>query len=105
MTTAVRRWIGPRTVRRTRTDHRGHVHPAGAHRVTGSPAAPRKSPRQSAQHCAIKAFELRRSADHSRRHDMSSLIEDLARDRIRQIQRDVERTRQIRRAKAIRKAR
>jgi hypothetical protein len=36
---------------------------------------------------------------------MSSLIEDLARDRIRDIQRDVERTRQIRRAKAARKGR
>ncbi len=36
---------------------------------------------------------------------MSSLIEDLARDRIRQIQRDVERTRQIRRAKQVRKGR
>jgi hypothetical protein len=36
---------------------------------------------------------------------MSSIIEDLARDRIRQIERDVERTRQIRRAKAARKGR
>jgi len=36
---------------------------------------------------------------------MSSLIEDLARDRIRQIQRDVELGRQIRRAKAARKGR
>ncbi len=36
---------------------------------------------------------------------MSSLIEDLARDRIRQIERDAERTRQVRRAKAARKAR
>ncbi len=36
---------------------------------------------------------------------MSSLIEDLARDRIRQIERDTERTRQVRRAKAARKAR
>jgi hypothetical protein len=36
---------------------------------------------------------------------MSSIIEDLARDRIRQIERDVERTRQIRQAKAARKGR
>jgi len=36
---------------------------------------------------------------------MSSIIEDLARDRIREIQRDVERTRQIRRAKVARKGR
>ncbi len=36
---------------------------------------------------------------------MSLLIEDLARDRIRQIQRDAERARQIRRAKAARKGR
>ncbi len=36
---------------------------------------------------------------------MSSLIEDLARDRIRQIERDVELSRQARRAKRLRKAR
>lgn len=36
---------------------------------------------------------------------MSSLIEDLARDRIREIQRDAERSRQIRRAKQARKGR
>jgi hypothetical protein len=36
---------------------------------------------------------------------MSSIIEDLARDRIREIERDVERVRQIRRAKRTRKAR
>ena len=39
-----------------------------------------------------------------RRNDMSSMIEDLARDRMRQIQRDNEQARQIKRAKAARKA-
>lgn len=42
--------------------------------------------------------------DNSRRHEMSMLIEDLARDRIREIQRDVERQRQIRRARDARRA-
>lgn len=36
---------------------------------------------------------------------MSSLIEDLARDRIREIERDVELRRQARRAKQLRKGR
>jgi len=36
---------------------------------------------------------------------MSMMIEDLARDRIRQMQRDSERVRQINRAKAARKSR
>jgi len=40
----------------------------------------------------------------SRRHEMSSMIEDLARDRMREIQRDGERARQVRRARAIRKS-
>jgi len=35
---------------------------------------------------------------------MSLLIEDLARDRMREIQRDTERTRQIRKARAARRA-
>ena len=35
---------------------------------------------------------------------MSSMIEDLARDRIREIQRDTERARQVRRARAARRA-
>lgn len=39
-----------------------------------------------------------------RRHDMSSMIEDLARDRMREIQRDAEMTRQARRARALNKA-
>jgi hypothetical protein len=38
------------------------------------------------------------------RHDMSSLIEDLARDRMREIQRDAESSRQIRRARDARRA-
>jgi hypothetical protein len=38
------------------------------------------------------------------RHDMSLLIEDLARDRMRQIQRDSERARQIRQARQARRA-
>ena len=38
------------------------------------------------------------------RHDMSSLIEDLARDRMREIQRDAESSRQIRRAREARRA-
>ena len=42
--------------------------------------------------------------DTSRRHEMSMLIEDLARDRIRQIQRDAEQQRQIRRARDARRA-
>ena len=37
-----------------------------------------------------------------RRHEMSLLIEDLARDRIRQIERDGERARQVRIAKNAR---
>jgi hypothetical protein len=41
---------------------------------------------------------------HSRRKDMSSMIEDLARDRMREIQRDTERARQIRRARSARRA-
>ena len=42
--------------------------------------------------------------DNSRRHEMSMLIEDLARDRIRQINRDAEQQRQVRRARAARRA-
>jgi hypothetical protein len=42
--------------------------------------------------------------DNPRRHEMSLLIEDLARDRIREIQRDVERQRQVRRARESRRA-
>jgi hypothetical protein len=38
------------------------------------------------------------------RHDMSLLIEDLARDRMREIQRDSERSRQIRQARQARRA-
>lgn len=40
----------------------------------------------------------------TRRHDMSLLIEDLARDRMRQVQRDNERVRQVRQARAARRA-
>jgi hypothetical protein len=39
-----------------------------------------------------------------RRTDMSLLIEDLARDRIRQIERDSERARQVRQARAVRRS-
>jgi hypothetical protein len=39
-----------------------------------------------------------------RRHRMNLLIEDLARDRIREMQRDGERARQIRRARQARRA-
>lgn len=39
-----------------------------------------------------------------RRNDMSSMIEDLARDRMRQIQRDAEMTRRARRARALDRA-
>lgn len=39
-----------------------------------------------------------------RRNDMSSMIEDLARDRMREIQRDAEMTRRIRRARAQERA-
>ena len=39
-----------------------------------------------------------------RRNDMSSMIEDLARDRMREIQRDAEMTRRIRRARALDRA-
>ena len=42
--------------------------------------------------------------DNSRRHEMSMLIEDLARDRIRQINRDVEQQRQARRARDARRS-
>jgi hypothetical protein len=43
-------------------------------------------------------------ADISWRNDMSSMIEDLARDRIRQIQRDTELARQVTRARAALRA-
>lgn len=39
-----------------------------------------------------------------RRHEMSLLIEDLARDRIRQIERDSERARQVRTARKARRS-
>jgi len=44
-----------------------------------------------------------RFVDIPRRHEMSMMIEDLARDRMRQIQRDNEQARQIKRAKLARK--
>jgi hypothetical protein len=59
--------------------------------------------RREYKHTNIFPPEVTR-VDNSRRHEMSLMIEDLARDRIRQIQRDTERQRQIRRARDARRA-
>jgi hypothetical protein len=90
-------------------------------RPGGIRALPAAVPKQHRQrHCARKSLTgqyVRREATDSklfprrtrfvdipRRHDMSMLIEDLARDRMRQMQRDNEKARQIREARAARRA-
>ena len=60
--------------------------------------------RQWRQHSTDNLFPRETPVTIPWRHEMSSMIEDLARDRMREIQRDGERARQVRRARAIRKS-
>jgi len=66
-----------------------------------SPAAQRMTRNtNNSKHCAPGESRVQ----IPRRNEMSLLIEDLARDRIRQIERDGERARQVRFAKKARRA-
>lgn len=92
-------------------------HPDSAGAITGSTKRRMCVMTPDARHrAALHRRDQRNPNDHNRfprratgvaafrRHRMNLLIEDLARDRIREMQRDGERARQIRRARQARRA-
>ena len=83
---------------------------------SGASTVTRSRPRPGRRSCSTGAAITRhrsasnhslpgaRRVDTPWRNEMSLLIEDLARDRIRQIERDSERARQVREARSARRA-